>query len=156
MTAYERTGWRDEEVSGRHREWGFNCPAVDLDFLMVEYNLGAPVAVVEYKHHRARMPDLKHPTYRALCDLADNYSSAAGPLPFILAFYWPEIWAFKVYPVNGVALEFYKQASEFDGRSILLTERRYVRSLYALRRIAVDKRVINRLMDELPAPAEAA
>lgn len=34
MTAQERTGWRDEEISARHRIWGVNCPAVDLDFLM--------------------------------------------------------------------------------------------------------------------------
>lgn len=50
MSAYERSGWRDMELSGRHRIWGFNCPAVDLDFLMVEYNLGIAIAVVEYKH----------------------------------------------------------------------------------------------------------
>ncbi len=32
----ERTGWRDEKISQRHREWGYNCPAVDLDFEVVD------------------------------------------------------------------------------------------------------------------------
>ena len=62
----ERTGWRDQALSDRHREWGFNCPSVDLDFLMVEYNIGLPVALVEYKNERAWMPDFRHATYRAL------------------------------------------------------------------------------------------
>ena len=62
----ERTGWRDQAISLRHRTWGFNCPGVDFDFLMLEYSTGKPVAVVEYKHYRARMPDREHPNYRAL------------------------------------------------------------------------------------------
>ena len=86
----ERTEWRDLDLSKRHRAWGFNCPAVDLDFLMVEYNLGKAVAIVEYKHFRARWPNLQHPTYRALADLADNYNGLAGGLPFFVVFYWPE------------------------------------------------------------------
>jgi hypothetical protein len=36
----ERNGWRDLEMSLRHKLWGFHCPAVDIDFLMVEYNRG--------------------------------------------------------------------------------------------------------------------
>jgi hypothetical protein len=45
----ERTEWRDLELSKRHREWGLNCPAVDIDFLMVEYYYGKPVALIDYK-----------------------------------------------------------------------------------------------------------
>lgn len=45
----ERAGWRDLALSKRHREWGFHCPAVDIDFLMVEYSKKTPVALVEYK-----------------------------------------------------------------------------------------------------------
>lgn len=140
MTAYERTGWRDESISRRHRQWGFNCPAVDLDFLVVEYNLGIPVGVVEYKHHKANMPDPQHPTYRALRDLADNYAS--GPLPFMLVFYWPDIWSFRVYPLNDVASTFYGRVKEFDGTSVLLSERRYVKSLYVMRALEVEDRVL--------------
>ena len=30
----ERTHWRDEALSERHRLWGYDCPAVDVDFLL--------------------------------------------------------------------------------------------------------------------------
>ncbi len=103
MSSHERTGWRDKEISLRHRAWGFNCPAVDLDFLMVEYNLGKAVAMVEYKHFKACMPNLNHASYRAIMDVANNHNP--DPLPFLLAFYWPEQWAFRAYPVNDQAIE---------------------------------------------------
>jgi len=32
------------QLSDRHRQWGDDCPMVDLDFLMCEYNHGVPVA----------------------------------------------------------------------------------------------------------------
>jgi hypothetical protein len=151
MTAYECTGWRDQEISGRHRQWGFNCPAVDLDFLVVEYNLGLPVGLVEYKHESARMPDPKHPTYRALRDLADNY--AGGALPFMLVFYRPTVWSFRVYPLNEVSQQFYAQSPDYDGVSIHLTERRYVKSLYRMRQLTVDDRVLMACQDRLPEVA---
>ena len=44
----ERTGWRDEALSKRHRDWGWDCPAIDIDFLMIEYDKGKSVALVEY------------------------------------------------------------------------------------------------------------
>ena len=42
----ERSGWRDMRLSERHRRWGWNCPAVDLDHLrslgipLVSHNMG--------------------------------------------------------------------------------------------------------------------
>ena len=48
--APERTGWRDEKISLRHRMWGFDCPAVDVDFVMVEFDRARVVAIVEYKN----------------------------------------------------------------------------------------------------------
>ena len=38
------------ELSKRHRLWGYDCPAVDLD--MIEYDNGQPVAVIEYSTMR--------------------------------------------------------------------------------------------------------
>lgn len=147
-TRCERTGWRDAEISGRHRMWGFNCPAADLDFLMCEYNLGLPVGLVEYKHHQARMPDLRHPTYRALTTLCDGYND--NPLPFFVAFYWPDIWAFKVIPVNAKAHELVRVPGT------TLTERDYVRGLYIMRRLVVTSEVLDRLNDTLPAEDNGA
>lgn len=138
MSVHERTGWRDEWISRRHREWGFNCPAVDLDFLMVEYNLGAPVALVEYKYIAAREPDLRHPTYRALRILAD----AAG-LPFFVAFYNKEPCWFRVSPVNEAAL------SLFDVGEVM-SEYDYVRKLYQIRSAAIVDSVMSRLSRFIP------
>ncbi len=144
--APERTGWRDEAISRRHREWGFNCPAVDLDFLVAEYNRGLPVALVEYKHFKASQPVIKHPTYRALTALADGYNE--GPLPFIIAFYWPEIWAFRVWPINQVAKTNF-QEGEF------LTEFDFVARLYQMRRLVLARDLIPKLNRLLPEEAAA-
>lgn len=144
MSAHERTGWRDQEISARHRQWGMNCPAADLDFLMVEYNHGLPVALVEYKHHKVKFPiDLRHATYRAIRVLADG----AG-LPFLLAFYWPETWAFYVVPVNDIARE------RIPSNRQRLSEQEFVRGLYRLRKLAIETRVIASLSAaDLPASA---
>lgn len=50
----ERTGWRDLALSERHGKWGYNCPAVDIDFLLVEYDNQQPVALVEYKGRKMK------------------------------------------------------------------------------------------------------
>lgn len=124
--------------------WGWNCPAVDLDFLMVEYNIGRPVGVIEYKHARARMPDIRHPTYRALCELADLCA-----LPFMIVFYYPPEWAFRVFPVNGVARQTFDEGQ-------LMTERQFVMALYRLRRLTLTKHLADKLNDTLPPNIEAA
>lgn len=140
----ERTNWRDGEISKRHRLWGFNCPAVDLDFLVAEYNMGEPVAVIEYKHHLAQMPNFNHPTYRALKCLADGYSKS--PLPFLAVFYWPEIWAFKTYPVNQSATDEFIEGE-------VLSEYEFVRRLYRLRRLVLTRELAGKLNRFLPAAA---
>lgn len=145
MTAYERSGWRDESISARHRQWGFNCPAVDIDFLAVEYSHAVPFALVEYKHTQAQMPDEDDPNIRALKYLADN--QADGPLPFMLVFYDPEVWSFRVYPFNDASRSFYSQAPDYTDGCIHLTERRYVKSLYHMRKMKVDERVLSACMD---------
>ena len=137
----ERTGWRDEELSRRHGAWGFNCPAVDLDFVMLEYNHGKPCALVEYKHVKARQVDLTHATYRALIALADGYSD--GPLPCFIARYNPADWSFVVTPLNDKARVHY---SHCNGG--VLTEQRFVRSLHLLRKgvlLAEDDAAISEL-----------
>jgi hypothetical protein len=140
----ETHGFRDERISRRHREYGWNCPAVDLDFCLVEYNFGKPVALVEYKHHNASTPVLKHPTYRALRDLADKYSD--GALPFFIAFYWPDIWAYKILPVNHAAMQHF---TDFE----VITEREYVKRLYRMRRLTVALELLPKLKTELPEAA---
>ncbi len=137
MTAYERTGWRDERISLRHRLfWGCNCPAVDIDFLVAEYNVGEPVALVEYKHEATKKPlELEHPTYRALRSLCER----AG-LPFMVVYYRVDPWRFLVLPVNDRAQALYR-----GPRS--LSEQRFVKSLYILRERVVEEHVLARLDD---------
>lgn len=140
----ERSNWRCAGISQRHRQWGFNCPSVDLDFVMAEYNHGAPVAVVEYKHRLAEEPNLNHPTYRALRRLADGYVN--GPLPFLVAFYCSDEWWFRIIPGNQAAADFY-------GGYTILTEQEFVGSLYHMRKQVLteeDKKVIERLNSTKP------
>ena len=141
MSWNERTGWRDEAISRRHREWGFNCPAVDLDFLVAEYNIGKPVGLIEYKHYKAQIPNLLHPTYRALTALADGYKD--GGLPFLIAFYWPDLWAFRVIPVNECAKKHFDMDED-------LSETDFVRRLYRLRSLTLTAHLMKVLNTELP------
>lgn len=139
----ERSNWRDQEISERHRNyWGYNCPMVDIDFLVVEYNLGVPVALIEYKHARAKTPNLNSTNYRALTWLADK----AG-LPFAIAFYWPGIWAFRVTPVNEIARRHWRPGEN-------MTEREYVARLYTLRHLAVEREVLSRLHQQKPPDSD--
>jgi len=134
----ERTGWRCQKISARHREWGYNCPAVDLDFMVAEYNHGLPVALIEYKDIHAREPVLEQPTYKALAALANGYEK---PLPFLIVFYCPDDWWFRIIPGNDLAKRIY------EGRTIL-SEQRFVRSLYELRKKVLsdeDELAISRL-----------
>lgn len=130
----------------RHGAWGFNCPAVDLDFLVAEYNHGKPVALVEYKERRARPPVLSHPTYQALRDLADNYGPR--PLPFFIATYCSEDWWFRVTPINDPAWAHYRHCADQP-----ITEQRFVRSLHLLRKATLsmeDEAAIAQLSSRLP------
>lgn len=145
----ERTGWRDQEISARHRHWGFDCPAVDLDFLVVEYNHGLPVALIEYKHNKAETPNTRHPTYRALQAFADGYHRLVDgeyvhdPIPFLWAYYWPDIWAVRTHPVNDAAAGMFQEGET-------LTEHEFVKRLYRMRRLTLNKRLENALNRELP------
>lgn len=151
MSKMERTGWRCEHISQRHRVWGYNCPAVDLDFVVVEYNHGLPVALIEYKDRRAQKPDTTHPTYKALASLANCYSP--GAIPFFIAVYCPDEWWFTVHPINVAAKNYYK-----TGHSATMTEQQFVRSLYLMRRAvisAADEQAISKLCDRMPMQVSA-
>lgn len=128
----ERTGWRCQAISERHRRWGYNCPAVDLDFVVAEYNHGKPVALVEYKDRRFSSANTAQQTYDALAALADGYIN--GPIPFLIAIYDPEDWWFRVQPINERARNYYKHCLDEA-----LSEQRFVRSLYLMRKRVLDE-----------------
>ena len=97
----ERTGWRDEALSRRHRRWGWDCPAVDLDFLFLEYDHGKASAIVEYKNEHAAPQYASHPTYQAMIDLGDR----AG-VPVIACRYSDDFSEWKAVPLNETAKQF--------------------------------------------------
>ena len=136
-TKGEKTGFRDEALSLRHRSYGFNCPAVDIDLLMIEYDLAAPVGLVEFKYHLMKNIDLAHPTYRAIAELCSGYRNA--PLPFFLSRYWDNPWMFEVTPVNDAA----RRVVRHD--KTMMDEVNWVTLLYYLRRRPVPADVLKRL-----------
>ena len=105
----ERTGWRDLGLSDRHRQWGFNCPAVDLDFVLCEYDEGRVYAIVEYKCQGAAPIRLGHPTMRALTDLANR-----AKVPFFVTIYSRDFAAYRVQPINYYAQQFTKTVLDLN------------------------------------------
>jgi hypothetical protein len=134
----ERSGWRDQEISERHRQWGASCPAVDLDFLLTEIHVGEPAAIVEYKHFLARPINAGAAVLQALRRLADR-----AEIPFLVAWYWPGSWAFRVCPINDLAREHFEDPEDF-------TEQAYVQRLYRLRRLTLTRSLSGTLLDVLP------
>ena len=117
----ERTGWRDQRISARHRTWGYDCPAIDIDFLLLEYTKGAPVALVEYKHEKAKLQDSSHPSYRAIATLG-----ASANVPFFGVRYLDDFSNYTVTPLNKVALR-------YIDRAVVMSECQYVDFLRKLR-----------------------
>ena len=117
----ERTGWRDLAMSKRHRDWGQDCPAVDIDFLMIEYDLGIPVALIEYKHEAAKPGNSSHPSYRAISIMATR-----AALPFFVVRYAGNFSWWRVVPINNIAQTIQPTRIEVD-------EKQYIQFLYKLR-----------------------
>ena len=117
----ERTGWRDSDLSARHRRWGWDCPAVDLDFLLLEYDKGKAIALIEYKHEDAMPQYATHPTYQALNDLGNR----AG-VPVFVVRYKRDFSFWTVIPLN-------LDAKKLIGHRINMTEEEWVSFLYNIR-----------------------
>lgn len=117
----ERTGWRDLALSRRHRTWGWDCPAVDLDFLFLEYDRGKAVALVEYKHERAEAQFASHPTYQALIDLGTR-----ADVPVFACRYADDFSWFRVVPLNELARVYLPDP-------LIMTEPQWVTFLYRVR-----------------------
>jgi hypothetical protein len=116
--------WRDEEISNRHRAWGFHCPCVDVDFLVLEFKSGKPCAIVEYKHKNVSYLDPESSSLQALVELGNAYGQG---IPVFVAIYCDVDWWFKIVPLNKAAESIYTPERR------LLSEKRFVKSLYYLR-----------------------
>lgn len=130
MTTAERTNWRDNTLSARHRTYGYDCPATDLDFPMLEYSRAEPVALIEYKAGLTYVVDLEKATYRAMARLANG-----SGIPFVVALYHPQRFAFKLLAGNYHARHAITKFAVGIGENTMLSEREYVAWLYGLRRL---------------------
>ena len=122
----ERTGWRDEGLSQEHRKWGFDCPAVDIDFLMLEYDTGRASALVEYKNEHAKIQYPSHPSYQAIIDLGNR----AG-IPVFACRYSDDYSRYRAVPLND-------KAREFISVPTALNKSEWVKLLYKIRGREVD------------------
>lgn len=145
-TRPERTHWRDQKLSERHRAWGFNCPAIDIDFLMVEFHAGQPVAIIDYKRYTGLIKNLNQKSIDAISTLANNSN-----IPFFVVFYWDDVWAFRITAINNIAKNTLQQYKIDENK--ILTEQQYVYFLYKLRNIKLTKEeeeLIKSLNNRLP------
>ena len=121
MSSYERTGWRDQRISERHRKWGIGCTAIDFDFLLLEYDSGEPSAIIEYKHEKARKQYASAPAYRALISLGNS-----ARIPVFACRYRDDFLIYIVTPLNQYAEKWVQVPTELDEKS-------YVTLLYKIR-----------------------
>jgi len=122
-TKRERTGWRDEALSMRHRAWGKPIHMTDIDFLVTEHRNGDCKALVEYKFSMSDYGFAKSANAASLRHLASNDRSA---LPLFVVRYWREPWTFAAYPENDSALAMMPKTR-------VMSERDYVSFLHKLR-----------------------
>lgn len=133
----ERTMWRDSALSLRHGRYGADAPALDLDFVLLEFDKGRASAIVEYKNQHASPQWASHPSYQALINLGDR----AG-LPVFAVRYADDFSWFRIVPLNQKAVEFVPQRVE-------LNEKEYVKLLYRLRGRTAPQSVIDGLDVEI-------
>ena len=119
----ERTGWRDEALSARHRTWGFHIPMFDVDFLCVEYSKRKPVALIEYKHERGWLVSRGNANMDVLISLGDNHTPA---LPVFTVQYSSNLDHYTIIAMNSVAEGLVRVQT-------VMNELQYVEFLYVLR-----------------------
>lgn len=143
-------GFRDERISRRHREYGIEISATDIDFVLLEFQtkpdgtyrkgkyISVPKGLFEYKHWNAdRHSAINNASNKALYKLAEW-----SGLPFFIAFYDPDIWCFDVYP-------FGKKAESYLEKATRMSEQNFVRLLYKIRMRPAKESIIRNLNDEI-------
>jgi len=140
MASIERTNWRDERLSRRHREWGDINRMTDIDFLVIEYlDDGYPVAIIEYKNENCKPIPTNNYNLKALIRLGDRAN-----LPFFVVRYDSLLTWFIVMPANNKAKSIFNQRKK-------LTEIEYVEFIHNIRGINCDSKLIKWLTDNIPS-----
>lgn len=133
MPSPERTRWRDQNLSERHRKWGIGCPAFDIDFLLVEMNRAKACAIIEYKGELAEAQFPTHPSYLALSDLGNKANVPVFAVRYAHNFSW-----FRLVPLNFVAKKLIPVRR-------MMSERQFVTFLYNLRGVQPPEEIFESL-----------
>lgn len=130
----ERSGWRDLELSRRHRRWGRSILATDLDAIIADLDYFTNEPYLEYKVSGgvvviAALIDYKaHTGTRKLestsVDAQSTFATQAG-VPFFIVHYTKGPWTFLVESFNDIA-----RGKQKDGR---YSELAFVSMLHDLR-----------------------
>ena len=125
MSQHERTGWRDEEYSRRHRLYGKQLSMVDVDHFWFEFDNTNPVAGVECKEANAKEVTLQTYSIRCLINICDRLE-----IPAIFLRYHKESEAEFIYdavvPLNTFAKNHFSRTSN-------MSEVEFVKLLYKIR-----------------------
>lgn len=113
--------WRDKEMSIRHRKYGDECSAIDIDFL--EFHYDTPVGLFKIKHESAGLWDFNSKSTLAFIELANRAGLPAFYVVRASDFSW-----FKVTALNN-------HAKTLFGSYVVkvLTEPEYISLLYSIR-----------------------
>jgi hypothetical protein len=120
LAAHLRRWIPTSPLSIRHRLWGDDCPALDIDQLL-EYDNGIPAILVEYKCENAPEPSRKHPSYAALIGLAER-----AQIPMFFVRYAADFSWWLVTPWNALAKQHLREQAK-------MTELDFVGLLYRIR-----------------------
>jgi hypothetical protein len=158
----ERSGWRDPDLPAwhhkygfaysvadldgidlnkRHKEWGWDCPAVDIDKLFIEYDNRLPIALMDYKYRESLKvpePDRSSANNLVMSRLYTRRTDGFKELPFYVTIYTKHPWTFRPIWINT-------QAKQLAPRNQLLTEAGFVEWLHWLRDRVVDSSVHSNL-----------
>lgn len=132
MPAQETWGIRDQRISERHRAWGVNVPCADLDLLLLEFDGGRAVALIEYKHERGAHLDDRSAGGRALIDLGQRAGLPVYSVRYADDFAWLE-----VKPLNSRAA-LLLQGAPLNLNAKRFSEADYIVWLHRLRGRKVD------------------
>ena len=149
MTSNEQHFKRDAWLSGRHRLWGRDVPAMDLDFILAEYDRCVPIALIDYNHEHDTI-NLESANTRTLVALGDM----AGIPAFIVRYghskqdeWWGDVpedsvpW-FQVIPLNVYA---HGKDMPSNSNNTKLSELVFVTWLYDLRGRKIPQDIVNKL-----------
>jgi hypothetical protein len=127
----ESTGWRDSWISDKHRSWGYDLPASDIDFMLLEYDNMKPITLVEHKTVGCWKQFGRETVLRWHAPVA-TLATMAG-LPSYLCLYEKHPAAFYVLATNEIAERVPGRNGCFGSEMIPMSERQYVAFLYHLR-----------------------